>query len=436
MNFPESATASTRKVIVGSTVGTTLEWYDFFLYGLAASLVFNRIFFPSFDPIVGTMLSFGSFAIAFVARPIGATVFGHLGDRLGRKRTLVHTLFLMGAATLGIGLLPTYDSIGVLAPVLLTALRFLQGISLGGEWAGAILMSSEHAGARRRGLAASWPQMGAPAGNLLAAGVMGLMLAIMPQQAFDAWGWRVPFLLSAALVLVGLWLRISVAESPAFREVEEPVKAPVLSVVREHPVRLLLAAGVRIGPDVSYYIWTLFIFTYAAQLEDVPRQLAVSALLVGSALQLVLVPLCGHLSDRFGRRRLYLVGGVGTALWGFAFFALLDTQQPVMVFIAAIGGLFFHAVMYGPQAALISELFPTAVRYSGVALGSQLSGIAGAAFAPLIAVALLETFENAFAVAVYVGACSALTVVAALLMPETTKTTLRETPASQEDLAQ
>ncbi|PKW16595.1 MFS transporter [Saccharopolyspora spinosa] len=436
MKNPAPVTASTRKALFGCTVGTALEWYDFFLYGLAASLVFNRLFFPSFNPAVGTLLSFGSFAVAFIARPIGAAIFGHLGDRLGRKKALVHTLYLMGAATLGIGLLPTYHSVGMLAPILLTALRFLQGIGLGGEWAGAVLMSSEHSDARRRGLAASWPQIGAPVGNLLAAGVLGLMLAILPQQEFDAWGWRLPFLLSAVLVLIGLWLRIAVSESPAFREVKKTSKAPLLSVVREHPIRLLAAAGVRIAPDVSYYIWTLFIFSYAAGLDSLPRQLVVNALLVGSALQLLVVPLAGHLSDRFGRRTLSLIGAVGTGAWGFAFFALLDTQRPAMVFAAAIGGLFFHAVMYGPQAALISELFPTNVRYSGAALGSQLAGIAGAAFAPMIAVALLTAFGSASAVSIYVVACAAVTVTVVLLVPETKELSLREgkTAMSQEKM--
>jgi metabolite-proton symporter len=401
-------------------VGTALEWYDFFLYGLAASLVFNRLFFPTADPTVGTLLAFGSFAVAFIARPIGAALFGHLGDRMGRKRSLVLTLHIMGLATICIGLLPTYETMGMAAPVLLTALRFAQGIGLGGEWAGAVLMSSEHAQGHRRGLAASWPQIGAPAGNLLAAGVLGLMLAVLPAAEFDAWGWRVPFLLSAALVLVGAWLRRSASESPAFSEIgERTEQAPLWTVARRYPWRLLAAAGVRIAPDVSYYIWTLFIFTYVASLPGVPRQVAVNAVLVGSALQLLVIPLAADLSDRYGRRLITVGGAIGTAVWGFAFFALLDTGQTVLVFAAAVGGLICHAIMYGPQAALISELFPTPVRYSGAALGSQLSGILGAAFAPIVAVALLDATRTSTLISLYVVAAALATIVTCALVRET-----------------
>jgi len=433
---PPPTRSTRRTVVLGSAIGTSLEWYDFFLYGLAASLVFNKLFFPTFDPMIGTVLSFGSFAVAFVARPIGAVVFGHVGDRVGRKKALVLTLYLMGAATLAIGLLPTYAEAGALAPVLLTALRFAQGLGLGGEWAGAILMSSEHSRPERRGLAGSWPQIGAPVGNLLATGVLGLMLAVLPTPAFESWGWRVPFLLSALLLGVGVWLRISAPESPEFRDVARTAeRAPLVQVLRRHPRQVLAAAGIRIAPDVSYYIWTLFIFTYTAQLGGIPRQLAVNALLVGSGLQLVIMPLCGYLSDRVGRRPVYLVGALATAVWGFAFFRLLDTQQPALVFVAAIGGLVCHAIMYGPQAAMVTELFPTRVRYSGSALGSQLSGIIGAAFAPLIALALLNAWGTATAVALYVALAAMVTVATVIFVAgdrvSGTRGAIRRTPIQE-----
>jgi MFS family permease len=365
-------------------------------------------------------------------------VFGHLGDRIGRKRALIATLYVMGFATLAIGLLPAYSAAGALAPILLVLCRFVQGIGLGGEWAGAVLMGSEQAAHHRRGLAASWVQVGAPAGNLLATAVLGVTSAVLPEPAFEAWGWRVPFLLSAVLVGVGLWLRVSAIETAEFRSVGDAVvKAPLREVLRHYPGRVFLAMAVRIAPDISYYIWTVFLYTYLAHLGGVPRQVAVDAVLVGSAAQLVVIPVAGHLSDRWGRRPVYLAGALGTLVWGGLFFALLDTRQPVLVFVAALGGLVCHGVMFGPQGALISELFPTTVRYSGAALGSQLSGIVGGGLAPLLATALLTGFGSPLPVAVYVGVSAVVTTVAVAFLSgrflarhATTATDPQEVPAS------
>jgi MFS family permease len=297
--------SSVRRVVVASLVGTSLEWYDFFIYGTAAALVFNQLFFPSFDPLVGTLLAFTTYAVGFVARPLGGIVFGHYGDKVGRKNVLVITLLLMGIATFAIGLLPTYDAIGAWAPILLVTLRFLQGLGLGGEWGGAVLMTLESGDRNKRGLNASWPQVGVPVGLLLANGVLSLMGAVTEDDAFLSWGWRVPFLLSGVLVLVGLWIRMQVAESPAFAKVEsshEKVKAPIVDVLRNYPRQVLLAVGARLGVDVAFYIFVLFITTYVTTYLKLPSSYALNAVLIAAACQVVTIPLFGALSDRYGRR--------------------------------------------------------------------------------------------------------------------------------------
>jgi MFS family permease len=317
-----------RRVIVASLVGTSLEWYDFFLYGSAAALVFGKLFFPSFAAVTGTLLAFATYAVGFVARPLGGIVFGHFGDRVGRKGVLVVTLVLMGGATFAIGLLPTYAAWGAAAPVLLVTLRFLQGLGLGGEWGGAVVMTMEHGGDERRGLNASWPQVGVPAGNLLAAGVLWLLNTVQSDAAFLSWGWRVPFLLSGVLVLVGLWIRFTVAESPRFAEVEgasATARLPLVEVLATHPRSLLVAMAARVGTDVAFYVFTLYVLTYVTGTVGLPRSYALSAVLIGSAVQLALIPLFGALSDRVGRRPVYAAGAIGAALWAFAFFPLLDT---------------------------------------------------------------------------------------------------------------
>ena len=426
--------SSMRKVIGASVIGTTLEWYDFFIYGSAAALVFNKLFFPEFDPLVGTLLAFATYAVGFVARPLGGVLFGHYGDRVGRKNVLVVTLLIMGVATFLIGLLPTYGSIGVAAPLLLVTLRFVQGLGLGGEWGGAVLMVTEHGARGQRGLYGSWVQVGVPAGLLLANGILAILNGFLSEEAFTSWGWRIPFLLSAVLIGVGLFIRLTIAESPLFQKVEETgtkARAPIVDVFRLYPRSIVIALFARIGVDIAFYTFALFILTYVTEQLDLPRSTALNAVLAGSFLQLFLVPFFGGLSDRFGRRPVYLTGAVGAIVWIFAFFPLLDSKSTALIILAGVGGLFWHAMMYGPQAAFLAELFGTRVRYSGASVGYQLAGIFGGALAPLIAVALLARFGSAIPVSIYVAVALALTIVAVLVATETSKVDLDQAKAEE-----
>jgi metabolite-proton symporter len=416
--------SSVRRVVVASLIGTSLEWYDFFIYGTAAALVFNHLFFPSFDPLVGTLLAFTTYAVGFIARPLGGIVFGHYGDKVGRKNVLVITLLLMGIATFAIGLLPTYDAVGAWAPILLVTLRFLQGLGLGGEWGGAVLMTLESGDRSKRGLNASWPQVGVPVGLLLANGVLSLMGAVTADDGFLSWGWRIPFLLSGVLVLVGLWIRMQIAESPAFAKVEsshEKVKAPIVDVLRNYPRQVLLAVGARVGVDVAFYIFVLFITTYVTTYLKLPSNYALNAVLIAAACQVVTIPLFGALSDRYGRRPIYLIGALGAAIWSFVFFALLDTGSFALIMLSAVVALVFHAAMYGPQASFIAEMFPTQVRYSGASMGYQLAGVIGGALAPIIATALLSSFKSSIAVSVYSAAILLVTLTCVAIAKETAK---------------
>jgi metabolite-proton symporter len=424
-------------VVIASLVGTSLEWYDFFLYGSAAALVFNKLFFPTFDPLTGTLLAFTTYAVGFVARPIGGIVFGHFGDKLGRKNVLVATLLLMGIATFLIGLLPTHAQVGVTAPLLLVTLRFLQGLGLGGEWGGAVLMSLEHGKPGHRGLAASWPQVGVPVGNILATAVLALMSVLLPEGAFLSWGWRIPFLLSGLLVVVGLWIRFTISESPLFAEVAETrtrARMPIVDVVRVYPRELLVAIGARIGTDVAFYTFVLFVLSYVTGTLGLPRTVGLYAVLVGSAVQLALIPLAGALSDRVGRRPVYLAGALGAAVWVFVFFPLLDTKYTGAVFLATVGGLVFHALMYGPQAAFVTELFSTRLRYSGASLAYQVAGVLGGGLAPLISLALLRAFGTPVAVSLYVAGALAITIVSLLLAPETKDADLSAERAAEKQI--
>ncbi len=412
-----------RRVIMASLIGTTIEWYDFFLYGSAAALVFNRLFFPDYDPLTGTLLAFATYALGFVARPIGGVVFGHYGDRIGRKRLLMLSLILMGVATVLIGLLPTYNQIGVWAPIALIALRLVQGFAVGGEWGGAVLMAAEHGGADKRGFYASWPQAGVPAGSLLAAGVLALMAGLQSEEDFLAWGWRVPFVLSALLVVVGFYIRNRVTESPMFEraldEAEAPPKAPALEVFRERPKALLLGAGLRIGENISYYILTVFSLTYLVDVAAESRSLALNALLIGAAVQFLAIPLFALLSDRIGRRPVYAFGGFGLAAWAFVMFPLLGSGDNASIILALVVGLVLHGAMYGPQAAFITELFPTRIRYSGVSLAYQLTAIVGGSLAPIIALALYQQYGSATPVAIYVAVACVISGFSGLLARET-----------------
>ncbi|GAA0521681.1 MFS transporter [Saccharopolyspora subtropica] len=424
---------SIGKVVFASLIGTSIEWYDFFLYGSAAALVFGPLFFPESEPAAATMLAFGTYAIGFVARPLGGIIFGHFGDRLGRKTMLVVSLLLMGAATFAIGLLPTHATVGIAAPLLLLTCRMLQGFAVGGEWGGAVLMAAEHGDDARRGFWSSWPQAGVPAGNLLSAAVLWVLAAVQSDQDFQVWGWRIPFLLSALLVLIGMWVRLSIEESPVFaeakavREAEPDKRAPLLQVIRNYPREVLIAMGLRMTENIGYYMFSIVVLTYLVTYLHMPKSVAIVGVLAGSAAQLVLTPVIGGLSDRVGRRPLYLIGAIGTGIWGFVFFPMVDTGDQLMITLAIVIGLSFTTFMYAPQAALFSELFGTTVRYSGASLGYQLASVFAGGLAPMISVALLGTVDerNTTAVSIYLAIAAVITLVAAVAAKETAGSSLR-----------
>jgi MFS transporter, MHS family, shikimate and dehydroshikimate transport protein len=401
-------------------VGTAIEWYDFYLYGTAAALVFNRLYFPTFDPLTGTLASFGTYAAGFVARPIGGIIIGHYGDRIGRKSMLVLTLVIMGLATFGIGLLPTYAQIGPWAPVLLVTLRLAQGFGVGGEWGGAVLMAVEHAPPGARGFYGSWPQMGVPAGLLLSSGAF-VALSGLPEDQFLAWGWRIPFLLSIVLVAVGLVIRLRILETPAFRRVKETrteLKLPIVDVLRTHRREVLLAVGARFVENGAFYIYSVFLLVYGTQKVGLDRQSLLAGILIAAVCLLAAIPACGWLSDRFGRRPVYLFGACFSALFAYPLFILVDTGSVPLVWLALVIALVFgHAPMYGPQAAFFSELFGARVRYSGASLGSQLSSVLAGGLSPFVATALLPYGRGALAA--YIVAMAIVTIVAVAMAAET-----------------
>ncbi len=423
------------KVVFASLIGTAVEWYDFFLYGSAAALVFGALFFPESEPVTATMLAFGTYALGFVARPLGGVVFGHFGDRVGRKKMLVVSLMMMGGATVAIGLLPTYATIGIAAPVLLLACRLVQGFAVGGEWGGAVLMAAEHGSDDQRGFWSSWPQSGVALGNLLATGVLWVLAAVQSDAAFQAWGWRIPFLLSAVLVMVGLWVRLTIEESPVFAEAQAEMAAkkdsaptmPLLEVIRQYPREVLVAMGMRLAENISYYIFTVISITYLVEYAGGDKSPILKALLIASVVHFIVIPLIGAWSDRVGRRPLYLAGAVGVAVWSFIFFDLIGSGSEGKIILAVVVGLVLHALMYAPQAAFFSELFGTSVRYTGASVGYQLASIFAGALAPIIALKLLGDVDdgNTTAVAIYVSIASVLTIIAVVVAKETAKSSLR-----------
>jgi metabolite-proton symporter len=432
MNTSEMPSGSVTRVVLASFIGTTIEWYDFFLYGTAAALVFNQLFFPTLDSAAGTMAAFGTYAVGFFARPIGAVVFGHFGDRMGRKSMLVTTLMLMGLATFLIGVLPTYDQAGVAAPALLVFLRFVQGFGVGGEWGGAVLMAVEHGHQGRRGLYASWVQAGVPAGMILATAVFNAFSSL-PDDQFLSWGWRVPFLLGIVLLGVGLFIRLQVLESPLFAKLRDRKRqsgVPFFELLRRYPRNVVLAIGARVAENGAFYIYTVFVLTYATATLGVDRTAILNLVLLASAVQFFAIPLLGRLSDSVGRRPVYLAGAAGTAAFAFPFFWLVDTGSVVLIGLAITAGLVIQAAMYAPQAAFFSELFGTEVRYTGASVGYQLASPLAGGLAPLISTALLQwSGGQPWPIAVYMIALSTITLVAVWLAAETHRAVLDDADA-------
>ena len=424
-----SPKTSAVRLATASLVGTTLEWYDFTVYNTLAALIFNRLFFPSFDPLTGTVLAFSTYAVGYVSRPFGGIIFGHLGDKLGRRSVLVITLICMGAASGLMGLLPTYASIGVVSAILLVTLRFIQGVALGGEWAGSVLISVEHGDQLKRGRNASWTQCGPALGTLLGTGCLALTTWLSTPGDFVSWAWRIPFGVSIVLVGFGLWIRRGVEETPLFRELEESgaqAKAPIEDVLRFYKRRLLIACGVRIGPDVVYTLALLFILTYATMILNLSRTMALTAIMVGTFFDAVTIPLFGALSDLVGRRPVYATGAALGVAWAFVFFILVDTAKPAFIVLAVVIGAISHAAMYGPQAAFIVEQFPTRVRYAGASLAYTLAGIVGAGIAPLILVSLLRAWHTTTPLSLYVATSAGVSGILILISRETGKSPLEE----------
>lgn len=407
------------RAVVASTVGTSIEWYDFFLYGSAAALVFGSQYFPNTDPLSGQLLAFGTYFVGFAARPVGAAIFGHYGDRIGRKATLVATLVLMGIGTFLIGLVPPYASIGVWGGILLTILRAMQGIGVGGEWGGSVLLSMEWAARNKnRGFIASWPQFGVPVGLLLSNGILALTTALTG-QAFGVWGWRIPFLISIVLVGVGLWIRLGVLETPTFvRLLEEgqTARAPVPEVLRRNWREVILTCLIRTGQQAPFYIFVTFVLTYATRTLGLSNQDVLNDVLLYSFVSLFTVPLWGYVSDRVGRKRMYVIGAAAMLLFAWPYFALLDTKAPMLVLIAIVASAVVHDMQYGPQAAFIAEAFTPRLRYSGASLGYQLASLTAGGPAPLIAVALLAQYNSSTPIVIYMVICAAISIGSAAVL--------------------
>jgi len=412
-----------RRAVIASTVGTTIEWYDFFLYSTVTGLVFAKLYFPNSDPLVGTLQAFAIYAVGFVARPIGAAIFGHYGDRIGRKSTLIATLVVMGLATFAVAFVPTYATIGIWGAVLLTLLRFIQGIGVGGEWAGSVLMSMEWTKTNaHRGFVASWPQFGVPAGLFLA-NLAVLAFSQMSGDQFLSWGWRIPFGLSIVLVAIGLYIRLNILETPVFsrliteRRIE---RTPMLEVIKRQPKEIILSALLRMGEQAPFYIFTAFIFSYGTTTLKASQNFLLTAVLAASVFSFFTIPFCGHLSDRIGRKRMYMLGAAVMGIFGFIYFGQLDPAKPVWMFFLIVLSLVPHDMMYGPQAALIAESFTSRLRYSGASLGYQLASVIAGGPAPLIAAALFAHYHSGYAIAWYVLICALVSLFSTALLGDHT----------------
>jgi len=428
MSSPQISSVNFRRVVVSSMLGTAIEWYDFFLYGTAAALVFNKLFFPSLSPLAGTMAAFASYAVGFFARPLGGIIFGHFGDKVGRKSMLVTTLLMMGIATFLVGLLPTYDQAGLIAPVLLVVLRLVQGLAVGGEWGGAVLMVAEHSHNNRRGFFASWVQVGVPVGLLMATGIFSLF-TLLPEADFLSWGWRVPFLLGIVLTGLGFFIRMKVLESPIFEQAKSAKPAPrlpILEVLVTHRRSVLLSMGARMAENAFFYIFTIWVLSYATQHLGMTKSTLLNGVLIGSAIQVIAIPYFGALSDRLGRKPVYLGGAISLILLAFPFFWLVETRSTPLVWLAIVLGMIGHAAMYGPQAAFFSELFGTRTRYTGASLGYQLAAPFSGGLAPLIASVLLGWAGGyTWPIAIYLIGLGLVTVISVRLADETNRTDLR-----------
>jgi metabolite-proton symporter len=414
------------EAVVASTVGTTIEWYDFFLYGAATVLVFRPLFFPKFDPFVGQLLAFSTFTVGFIARPLGGVIFGRLGDRVGRKSALVATLLLMGLSTLLIGFLPTYERIGAAAPILLTLLRFIQGIGVGGEWGGAVLLALEYGHHGKRGFYASWPQAGVPLGLLLSTGVLAVFEGSLSPEAFLDWGWRAPFFLSGLLIVVGFVIRLRIHETPLFarlQQTDQVAQAPVTEAVQRHWREILLAAGVRVTENACFYLFSVYILDYAEKVLNVDQGIALLAVSLAAAMEFFTIPLFGIVSDYWSRRGVYITGCLVLIAFAWPYYALLTTGEPAWIVIAVVLSLAgAHAMVYSVQASLIPELFGTRLRYTGASLGYQLAAPLAGGTAPLIAAALVHNFGRAYwPLALYIMLTSVVSLACVCCLAETSR---------------
>jgi len=409
-----------RKAAFTSFIGSALEWYDFYLYGIASALIFNKLFFPKFVPLTGIMAAYGTYAIGFFARPLGGVIFGHFGDRISRKKMLILTLSLMGVSTVLIGLLPTYNQIGIWAPIFLTILRFIQGLGVGGEWGGAIVLTAEHSRQAERGFYASWPNAGAPIGLILSIGIF-LLFSLLPEQEMLTWGWRVPFVLGFILVILGLYIRLTVFESPIFEKQKNVAKLPIVELFRTSSKNFILAIGARFAESSSYYIFSVFVITYATYQLNISKTMILLAVMTASIIEAFSIPFFGHLSDRIGRRPVYLAGTIFIILFAFPYFWFLDSRSIPQIWYAIIVGLALgHGAMHGPQAAFFAEYFNTRIRYSGAAIAYHLSAAFSGGLAPLIATGLIVWSKgNPWPVSVYLIIMASITITSIVLSKET-----------------